>query len=304
MAFNTVREIAEAQAAGKGRIVSWEKVFAPIGVAGKYVDSFTFAGSPPAGSMLGTNLAPVPCYETTVGALYHGGNRAPLKKHVLNIDINSQGGILTGPAHFLLVDLLVYYPGFNLNTTAVQLTGSAIGANDLPIRDGVQHTGVNAFMIIENTVTTGSITGLGALAYTSSEGVAGRVPLPVLTAAAYPSVLMSSLITAAGLGFSPFVPMSSGNLGVRSVQSLALSTCMGSPVGGSQGLGRAAILICEPILGVPVLSSGVPAFRDFVYNCPSIPRIRDGACLAFLILPGAAIVAATPFIATMDIVWG
>jgi hypothetical protein len=57
-------------------------------------------------------------------------------------------------------------------------------------------------------------------------------------------------------------------------------------------------------LTIPVLASGVAAERDLVNQLPSMPRVRDGAHLKWLMFSTGATSANSPFIASLDFGWG
>ena len=91
------------------------------------------------------------------------------------------------------------------------------------------------------------------------------------------------------------VPLQAGDSGIRSVQSINLSV---SYVSGVLNL-----VLCKPLLTLPITTLGVTAERDLVNQFASMPRIYDGACLAWLMLAGAATPVGTPLSGHLEFGW-
>ena len=83
--------------------------------------------------------------------------------------------------------------------------------------------------------------------------------------------------------------------GIRSVQSINLSA---SYVSGVLNL-----VLCKPIMTLPITTLGVTAERDLVNQFASMPRIYDGACLNWLMLAGAATPVASPLSGHLEFGW-
>lgn len=68
------------------------------------------------------------------------------------------------------------------------------------------------------------------------------------------------------------MPLQAGDAGIRTVQSVTLSA---SYVSGVLNL-----VLCKPLMTLPITTLGVTAERDLVNQFASMPKIYDGACLA------------------------
>lgn len=258
--------------------------------AGRWYDFSSLAGSPVANAWAGTALAWTACNElagngTQIFGIPHGGNVAPNTKHLINMSALSAVATAV-PGYLMLVDLQGYYPGISLNlATAQTLTGTP----------AMRYTkGVKPYLVV--TTNSGATAHNIAMSYTNDSAVAGRA-MPV-TVSATASTIAGHLAhsgTAAN-NYGPFLPLAGGDVGVSSVQSVTLSAASGAGVG--------ALVLAKPIAKIPITTLGVAAERDLLNQLPSLPQIKDGACLAWLYFAGAATAASTNFFMTSDFVWG
>jgi hypothetical protein len=94
----------------------------------------------------------------------------------------------------------------------------------------------------------------------------------------------------------PFLPLESGCQGIKSAQDLGFgdvpSTCS-----------DVALVLCKPILSLPVAAGVALSERNFLTQDMHLPRIYDGACLNWIYSCGAAAVM-SPFHGYIDFVWG
>lgn len=250
-------------------------------------------GNPAASSILGTgtNLAFQALTDATATAagIQHGGDVGGFKQ-IINASAFSASAT-TMPAIFMLVDLLGFYPITTVTTTGAQTLNNTV---TLPrYTDGA---GVQA-IIVPSTVM-GAATPTITLGYTNSVGTASRATpsTPALplgnTAAAVSSVVYSG--TGSGK-YGQFMPQANGDAGIRSVQSINLSV---SYVSGVLNL-----LLVKPLLTLPMTTIGVAAERDLLNQVPSLPKVYDGACLAWMMYAGAATPTNSPFYGHLDFAW-
>lgn len=255
-------------------------------------------GNPAASSILGTgtNLAFQQLLDSIANAagIQHGGGVGGFKT-IVNASAFSAAAT-SMPCVFMLVDLLGFYPITSVTTTGAQTLNNTL---TLPSRDRtgtVDGVGVQA-LIVPSTVM-GAATPNITLGYTNAAGVASRATpaAPALplgnSAAAVTQVVHSG--TGAGK-YGPFVPLQAGDTGIRSVQSINLSA---SYVSGVLNL-----ILCRPLLTLPMTTIGVACERDLLNQLPSLPRVYDGACLAWLMYSGAATPVNSAFYGHLDFAW-
>jgi hypothetical protein len=134
------------------------------------------------------------------------------------------------------------------------------------------------------------------MSYTNSASTAGRtLPVTVSCTASAITPHITHSGTAAN-NYGPFLPMASGDLGVQSVQSVQLSA--------ASGAGTAALVLYKPIFTIPLTTATVASERDFVNQIPSLPQIKDGACLTWLLFSGAAVASSSNFYGSVEFGWG
>lgn len=278
---------------GKFYRADWQKsTFATTAhTAGMWYSLFRGGGNPPADAILGTgtNLAFQALTDATTNAtgIQHGGAVGGFK--VLLNAAAQTAAATTAPCVLMLVDLLGFYPVTSVTTTGAQTLNNTV---TLPrYTDGA---GVQAF--ITPSTVMGAATPSISIGYTNSASTAGRATPATLpignTAAAVTSVVYSG--TGAGK-FGPFMPLQAGDSGIKSVQSISLSA---SYVSGVLNL-----VLCRPLLTLPITTLGVTAERDLINQLNSGPRVYDGACLAWLMLAGAATPVAAPLSGHLEFGW-
>lgn len=278
---------------GKFYRADWQKsTFATTAhTAGMWYSLFRGGGNPPADAILGTgtNLAFQALTDATTNAtgIKHGGDVGGFK--VLLNAAAQTAAPTTAPCVLMLVDLLGFYPVTSVTTTGAQTLNNTV---TLPrYTDGA---GVQAF--ITPSTVMGAATPSISIGYTNSDSTVGRATPATLpignTAAAVTSVVYSG--TGAGK-FGPFMPLQAGDAGIKSVQSINLSA---SYVSGVLNL-----VLCKPLLTLPITTLGVTAERDLVNQFASMPKVYDGACLAWLMLAGAATPVASPISGHLEFGW-
>lgn len=278
---------------GKYTRVDFNKITgAAAYTAGRWYDMSPLNGYPIANAWAGTALNWRSCDELTgngtqIFGLPNGGNVSTDTKHVLNGSAIT--GVATGvPAQLMLVDMQGYFPGINMNVSTLQ---TLVGTPTLRYTDGV---GIRAYLV--NTATTGATAHNLSMSYTNQSGTAGRtLPVTVSCTASAITPHITHSGTAAN-NYGPFLPMASGDYGIRSVQSVQLSA--------ASGAGTAALVLAKPLLSIPITTLSVASERDFVNQLPSFPQIKDGACLTWLYFTGAATAAASSFYGHLEMGWG
>ena len=285
--------VNEISTNGKFYRTDWQKsTFATTAhTAGLWYSLMRGGGNPAADTILGTgtNLAFQALSDAvaTASGIPHGGNVGDYK--VLLNAAAQTAAATTAPCVLMLVDILGFYPVTTVTTTGAQTLNNTV---TLPrYTDGA---GVQAFLTPSTVM--GAVTPNITLNYTNSAGTAGKATPATLpignTAAAVTSIVYSGTGTGK---YGPFIPLAAGDAGIRSVQSINLSA---SYVSGVLNL-----VLCKPIMTLPITTLGVTAERDLVNQFASMPRIYDGACLNWLMLAGAATPVASPLSGHLEFGW-
>lgn len=292
--IQSIDQLYAAFSAGQTERTDWNKITGGAAyAAGRWYDTMTLGGYPPATTYPGTALTWVTCTEsggdgTTRFGIPHGGNVSALIKHLSTMAAWSTAA--TGvPSVLQLVDVQGYWPGINMNvSTAQTLLGT-------PVHRYTDGAGCRLFLAAR--ATTGATAHNIAMSYTNSANTAGST-LPV-TVAATASAIVPHIVhsgTAAN-NYGPFLPMASGDLGVKSVQTVTLSAASGTA-------STAVLVLAKPLATIPLSIASLMTEKDFWNQLPSAPQIKDGACLGFILGTGAAVAASTTFAGSLETVWG
>jgi len=294
MSIQSIDNLVAAIAAGQTTRYDWNKITgASAYTAGRWYDMSQLAGSPVATTYPGTAKQWVTCTETTgdgtnIFGMPHGGNVSTAIKHLLNMAAWSTTA--TGvPATLQLVDVQGYYPGIDMNVATAQTLS---GTPSLRYANGA---GLRAFLTAR--ATTGATAHSLSYSYTNQAGTAGRanpVTVACTASAITPHIVHSG--TAAN-NYGPFLPMASGDTGIQKVDSVQLSAASGTA-------STAALVICKPLAQISLSVVGLMTEKDLLNQIPSMPIIKDGACLAWILGAGAAVAASTTFAGSIEDVWG
>lgn len=132
--------------------------------------------------------------------------------------------------------------------------------------------------------------------YTNTNLTSGR-NLGATVAATASSIISHIEYSGVAAGnFGPFLPLMGGDQGITSVQSLQFSAA-------SASAGTANLVICKPLAYLPLSTVSVAAERDLVNQLPSLPEIKNGACLAFILFAGAVVPSGAQYQGSIDVAW-
>lgn len=263
---------------GQTWIQPWNKNALPTTaqVQGQWYDLFNGAGNPAASTILGTgtNLTFQALTDATTNAsgIMHGGAVSTATKHILNASAYS-AALTTAPCILMLVDMLAFFPITTVTTTGAQ---TLLGTQTLPRY--ANGKGVQAYLVPSTIMGAGTPTC--QLSYTNPSSTSGRLTpttLPTLNATA-PVGSIPYSGTGAGK-YGPFMPLAAGDNGILSTQTINFNATMTS--------GVMNLVLCKPLLTLPITTVGVAAERDLVNQLPSLPQVYDGACLNWLMYAGA-----------------
>jgi len=292
MAIQSIDNLITALSAGQTTRYDFNKITgASAYTLGRWYDMSSLGGLPIANAWAGTALAWTTCTEsagngTQIFGMPHGGNVSTSKKHLLNM--NAWATAATGvPGTLMLVDLQGYWPGISNNTTSAQtLTGT-------PTLRYTNGAGCRLFQV--QTAVAGATAQTIALSYTDQSGNTGNA-LPVtvaMTASAIVGHISHSGVAANNYG--PFLPLASGDSGVQNVATVTMSAA---------NTGTFALCLARPLATITLSVAGLMTEKDLLNQIPSLPEIKDGACLVWLYGAGAATAASTTFAGGIEVVWG
>lgn len=188
--------------------------------------------------------------------------------------------------------------------TVIAYTDAGTGTHTMRIQTRAnQGIGCEAFFVVQ-TAPTGGGPNLTASAYDAPADYSGTgtrafqgTPSNGAAADAY-----ACRITHSGNAtgrYGPFMPRQGADTGIARINSFTWS-------GGTAYTGSGVIALCiaKPIADIIIPATGVWSERDLRNQLPSLPKIEDGACLAWMLFGVGATTTASPFTATTDFVWG
>jgi hypothetical protein len=155
--------------------------------------------------------------------------------------------------------------------------------------------GVRMLYVLDNALSNGAGASNVSINYTNQSGTGNRAlgGTVVNMASDVVSHLPHSGVAAGK--YAPFLPLQAGDYGVRNVQGFTFS--------GAQAASAMNLLLVKHIASIPITTAYVAAERDLMNQLPSMPRIRDGACLMFLVFVGGVIAAGSQFQGYIDVAW-
>jgi hypothetical protein len=263
--FPNLKAVIDAENLGRVRRYSFRKTPAVVSVAGIWFDMSMSPGNP-----VPNYYANTPLIAATLDGregLFHGGNVAPLTKHLREtlVFINSATGL---PLNLVLCDYLLYYPFIDQGDTDPQVLD-----NSTPLPRYADGAGVQIMPVLVGAQTGGqSFT----VSYTNQDGTPGRTtPVCICNTATFNGALVSSQ-TANALARGPFLALEGSDSGVRSIESV---TMLGADVG------LLTFVLVKPLANFILREQTAPVEVNYVTDRPGLPEIKDGAYLNLLCCP-------------------
>lgn len=286
---------------GKTGRIDYQKTTVVAGVAGTWTDLGTATGSVPVDAYAGTSLTFVATDDTySGGAVYHGGDVSTATKHFLN----ASGYVFAAagaPWVLMCVDQIGYVPITSTDVTGTgsrTITMTAISNTGAKVDRYANGVGLRAYFSTEVAPTAGG-PNLTAFTYTNTAGTTGRSIGVTVGFAATPVTGQVPHSGNAATRYGPFLPLAAGDTGIKDLEAFTLS-------GGVAytGSGQLVLHLVRPLWQIPVPASGVLTERDFVNQLPSMPQIKDGACLRFMLFQTGATTTTSPVLVTADWAYG
>lgn len=284
MTLNSIKQVVEAELAGKVRLNMWRKTPTAIGTGGVWFDLAMSPGLPtPKYWFDATPLVAKQISQSADGGLYHGPSVSPSQKYLRQLTTSYQSA--TGiPIYLMLCDYLIYYPSCDDSTTDPQVMDNTVTLPRYTDGKGVQMLAVSV------AARTGGQSFY--VTYTNSDGVAGRTSQTVVQTLSSVNGQVQCGSTSSAISSTPFIGLQSGDTGVRSIQSVTM-------LGLDTGL--FSLILVKPIATTIIKEQATYYEKDFYLQDGILPRIYDDAFLNFVVLPQSSVV--NPFIGDIKIIW-
>jgi len=291
--FRTVGDFANADLLGQCWLTQFRKVVASAAtIAGQWIDYSYYAGSPAANFYASS---PLVAAEVDPSRGIYVPSVTPMTQHLKSLNVmipSSTGNAASARQRLMLADYLLYYPF--IDTDAIGL--------DQALDNTVVIPRYPYGRVIAVAQSAAGAVGDFTFTYTNQTGVSGRVSPVQRTVWVNGGGHCLSTVTTGGAYF-PFLPLATGDYGVKSIESVNFS---------ASGGGLMALVIVKPLFHAYATqecrtTSGVAfgAADEFVsvINSAGAPRILDGAVLNFFSQGTAGSLANNLLIGTLETVW-
>jgi hypothetical protein len=287
--ISSFRDLVNAENDGKTNFATWRKTPSQATVAGIWFDMSMSPGNPVPNYYAASPLVATALAQSTDGGISHGGNVAQLgyKKFVKTMMVlNASANAV--PNYLMLLDYLLYYPFVDMGNTDPQPMVNTVTLPRYTSGVGVQ------IMAVQVAAQSGSGNPQFFCTYTNSDGVTGRTTRTVAcnTTVATGAIITSASATNSSVG--PFLPLQSGDKGVRSIQSVTFLTA---------DIGLIALVLVDVLENITLRTIDAPAERVPIVDFFDLPQIQDDAYLNMICCPNASL-AGTPFHGSLQTVWG
>ena len=274
--MNRVKDIVDAVSDGKINTVSFRKISSQVSTAGTWCDLSMASGNPSPNFYSGDALTST-LFDGKKG-IYKGSS-----EYLFEIMAQTSGAN-AAPSTLMLCDYLMFYPQIDMDSVDIQSMDNTVALPRYTSGEGVQMFVVAQYPYIGGVNFT--------VTYTNSQGVAGRTTGLVRcnTATNIASFIHSGSFANS---FGAFLPLQSGDTGVRSVESITF-------LGSNGGLG--ALVLVKPIYTTLIRELASPSESNCFKDSALLPKIEQGAYLNFICLPNASI-SGVPITGIIKTIW-
>ena len=288
MAKYSISDLAQTEVDGKVHRAVWRKVPTQTTASGFWFDLSLSPGIPKPQYYIGAELTATQLTRSNNGSINHGQNVSTSTKYLRQL--SAMATVATPlPLRLILEDNLLFYPLVDESLGAeVQLMD-----NTLTLPRYTNGVGVQIKAVVTNPHATGGTAFSFSCSYTNSAGVSGRTTPAVTLSTQFVAGTVISSSPAQLNSSGPYLPLQSGDIGVRSIESVTMT--------GSE-VGLMTLVLCKPIAEGEIQTINAPFFVDYMTDELDSPIIYDDACLNWLCLPRGTL-AANNLFGTIKTAW-
>ena len=293
MAIRSYKDLVDAEESGQTFFGSFRKAINAITGINCWFDVTLSPGNPLPFYYASTPLVGAPMGQAENGGMPHNLPVANLgyKTYLKTISITplSPTAIAAGP--MILMDYLFYYPFIDTGTTDEQFLDNTASLTRYTSGQGV------SVMAVQMAGLLGSGNPTFRFTYTNQNGELKTSPRQTCGTA----TLVGSLATANGGAFSgsasnyPFLTLSPGDTGIRSVQSVTFD---------SPDIGLLGFVLVKPLEQITLREIGSAGERTPAVDFFDLPIIADNAYLSILLNSANTNANGAVYIGTIQTVWG
>jgi hypothetical protein len=284
--YTTYDDIISELSAGKRYAETWAKSATTTTVANNWYDLWPVGGNPQAGAYTGAARTAVQFTDATAGGMLHGGNVSPDTKSFLT----SLGVANTSVPTIVVYDRVLTYEACTISTVNQVMTNGLAAQRYI----GVGEPGLK-IMVTCQTALGATANAYTQLQYTDNSGnTLQSMPVAfgvnVITSALAPTTILGARVVSPAVSggtvpFGPYMTLATGDTGVRLIDNYTHS---------ANNTGTLAYVLGQPLVYIPVVAAGQTSLFDNVQQLASLPRVFDGACLAFMLYSPTATVGYVP----------
>ena len=269
-----IKELVDAELAGKERRYTWRKTPSQVTTAGLWFDLSMSPGRPvPKYSFDAPPAIAKQITYSADGGLEHGGGVSPSEKYLrLTTGIATAATAL--PLTMVLCDYLLYFPSIDDSVLDEQVLDNTVTLPRYTDGEGVQ--------VIAVSVAGRTGGARFYFTYTNSEGVSGRISQTCYQNSAAALGTLQNSGANANASAMPFVGLQAGDSGVRSIDSVFMLDA---------DVGLMTFILVKPLGTSVIREITAPVEKDYFMEAGVIPRIYDDAYLSFLCLPQGTLAA-------------
>lgn len=262
--------------AGRHFAIYWSKMMVSTAVIDNWYDLWGIDSVPQAGDWSGTARTARQFTGSTTGAMYNGGNVAPLIKYVTRASAYGQADVQS----LLLYDRVLAYD------KSTMAAGSLAMTNTLPATRYISSGDPGLQIFVEaDAVHNATAANMTVLTYVDQSGNTGHVvvtspTLSKIVSIAAPTAELGarSIFQTPGASTkspSPYLTLAAGDQGVRSITDYTFSA---APTGTN------SFVLQFPFALFPdMMIAGQACDADFIFGVEVVnKRIYDDACLSWM----------------------
>lgn len=226
-------------------------------IIGRYLDVSQSTGIPKFNAYVGDALTATPLVGSGNNGIYAGNSIPGTSKHLARIQALTTAA--TAPMNLMLLDYLMFYSLIDGDSTDEQTMDNT---------DSIPRYPHGQIMLV--STVAGTANGTGLLKYYNQDGVLKSVNFNLDLPYQY---TISTTVVLGATDFCPFIPLASGDIGARSIESITFST----PPGGFF-----VAVIVNPLVSIPILEVGCTTEKQLPLQNGQAVEIKDGAYLNFI----------------------
>ncbi len=295
-AFNNYTpDVPNAIAKGQWIRAVFQKVASTASISNNWYDYWPTSLSPEPGTFTGAAFTSRAFTDTDFGAMKIGNAVSPQQKMLMSLTMQSSNTI----SIYMLYDRLLAYEACSFNANAQQ---NMINGATLPRYQNAGQSGGSCIVPVQ-TVLGATASTLTQLAYTNNAGVGHNMPTDIvpqfIASAAAPTANLAARLVCPSLNntsinaYSKFLPVVTGDQGMRSIQSFTTSAA-NSGTFAFVLVRPLATFLCAPGAGL------VATQIDQIVDITNFEPILDGACVNFL---GMQNTTTNTVLGSIDVMW-